>query len=150
MKLSDVLRYLKATVETDLLYQLIDEDHPWHGAYVSPVSRLADPFHGTSSRFITSGGFLVWANLKCPDACPKIDGDLLLERITLAADYMLGAQHPSGLIDLHSTNYDSSPDTGFVMQFFCALLDLTQNEPLLCRAKREARALPAPCHARCA
>ena len=129
MKLTDVLSHLKTTVETDLLHQLIDETHPWHGAYISPESRLADPSHGASSRFITSGGFLLWANLKHPDACPEIDADMLLGRVTLAADYMLTAQRPSGLIDLHSTNYDSSPDTGFVMQLFCALLDLTRNEP---------------------
>ena len=129
MKLNDVLCYLKASVETDLLHQLLDEAHSWHGAYVSPHSRLADPSHGASSRFIMSGGLLVWASLKRPDACPELDKEMLLERITLAANYMLTAQRPSGLIDLHSTNYDSSPDTGFVMQLFCALLDLTKDEP---------------------
>ena len=129
MKLYDVLRQLKATVDTDLLHQLIDENHAWHGAYISPVSRLADPSHGTTSRFITSGGFLVYAALHQAESCPEIDRNSLLERITSAADFMLTAQHPSGLIDLHSTNYDSSPDTGFVMQLFCALLDLTKDEP---------------------
>lgn len=41
---------------------------------------------------------------------------LLLARAIPVAEYLLRAQHPSGLIDLLDCNYDSSPDTGFAVQ----------------------------------
>lgn len=129
MKLYDVLGHLKKQVDDDLTHQLIDEKHHWHGAVISPESRLADPSHGTTSRFIMGAGLILLAATEQPEVYPDIDKDILLERITLAAKYMLTAQRSSGLIDLQSTNYDSSPDTGFVMQLFCALFDLTKDDP---------------------
>jgi hypothetical protein len=43
-----------------------------------------------------------------------------------AADFLLKAQRPSGLIDLLSVNYDSSPDTGFTVQALCALIEVVR------------------------
>ncbi|MBX2815285.1 MAG: hypothetical protein KTR24_04795 [Saprospiraceae bacterium] len=43
-------------------------------------------------------------------------GDLLLERMQLAAEYLLRVQHDDGTIDLYSTNFHSTPDVAFVVE----------------------------------
>ena len=45
------------------------------------------------------------------------------EQAILAADYLLRAQRPSGLIDLPSVNIDSSPDTAFCIQALCPVIE---------------------------
>lgn len=42
--------------------------------------------------------------------------DKLLQPLHNAVRYMLQVQHPDGAIDLHTTNFDSPPDTGFVVE----------------------------------
>ena len=56
----------------------------------------------------------------------------LLTAIDLAADYLLRVQHQDGTIDLLSTNFHSTPDTGFVVE------PLTIAYTLLDRSKKEA------------
>lgn len=53
---------------------------------------------------------------------------LLLERIGAAAQFLLGRQHADGTIDLHTTNFHSPPDTGFVMEHVCLALGLLRAE----------------------
>ena len=48
----------------------------------------------------------------------------LLPAAILAADAMMRAQRSSGLLDLLSVNYDSSPDTGFTVQQLCTVIEL--------------------------
>ena len=40
----------------------------------------------------------------------------LLQRILLAAEFARRHRNPSGCFDLLTTNFDSAPDTGFVVQ----------------------------------
>ena len=42
--------------------------------------------------------------------------EVWFEQAILAADYLLRAQRPGGLIDLRSVNIDSSPDTSIMLQ----------------------------------
>ncbi len=44
----------------------------------------------------------------------------LIQPLEIAADYMLKCQHDDGTIDLHTTNFHSTPDTAFVLEVITA------------------------------
>lgn len=74
---------------------------------------------GIASRFLL--------NLTCAYAVPEsryFRSPALIERMELAAQYLLNAQHSDGTIDLPSTNFHSPPDTGFVLERTCAALGI--------------------------
>lgn len=48
----------------------------------------------------------------------------LIQAMELAAKYLLKVQHSDGTIDLLSTNFHSTPDTGFVLEPLCATFKL--------------------------
>ena len=50
----------------------------------------------------------------------------LAESMINAVRYLLKIQHPDGTIDLLSTNFHSTPDTGFVAEPLCACYNLLQ------------------------
>jgi hypothetical protein len=129
---ANVLRELALEVQRDLHYQITDSHHPDYGAWVSPTIGLAEPGHGGTTRYLASCGLLVIARQMQPVAAPDQPATAtLLHRMQIAADYLLRAQRSTGLIDLLSTNYDSSPDTGFAVQLLCALTELGRDHDLL-------------------
>jgi hypothetical protein len=50
----------------------------------------------------------------------------LFDSIELAIQYLLSEQHSDGTIDLLSTNFHSTPDTGFVVEPICASYNLLE------------------------
>ena len=125
MTTQEIIDVLKQLIEHERLHLCNLEIHPSYGAYISPDSRLADPSHVASSRFVFSAGLLLLAQQKKLTPT-EFDSDLY-KQVCLAAKFVLSSQRPSGLIDLYSTNYNSSPDTAFILQQFAALLELAQN-----------------------
>jgi hypothetical protein len=87
--------------------QITDAQSQWAGSV--PDEYL---MHSAGS----AGGLIetLAASFACPQS--KFHGDgALLERIQLAARFLERSQSPEGNIDLLSTNFNSPPDTGFVV-----------------------------------
>ncbi len=88
------------------------------GALVPPAWGVADPT-GTASLVAGCGHlYLAQAALGLPSDAR------LLEQAVAGIEYVLRAQHDSGLLDLLSCNYDSSPDTAFAVQRLAPLIEL--------------------------
>ena len=131
LTLAQVLHALADEVRNDLLQQELDESSPIYGAYVPLSSRIEEAGHVGTTHFLVCCGLLVLARQTHPDAAPAApDTDMLLHRMSIAADSLLRAQRDTGLIDLRSTNYDSSPDTGFAVQLLCAFTELARGHDL--------------------
>ena len=117
-----ILKALAQQTENAFARQ-VGEGHSDKGHLIRPDWGIAD-VHGAVG-LVTQCGLLLLARFLAPDQTPEEpDSERLLERGHWAADAMLRAQHPSGLIDLRDCNYDSSPDAGFAVQPLCALLEL--------------------------
>lgn len=116
LSLSTLLQMLTTHAATQRAWQVTDPESPDYGAIYQPDWGVADP--RTTGKFLTLCGYLALA-----DALPDDD---LLPQANLAADYLLRARRPSGLIDLISVNIDSGPDTGFAVQELCTVLELAR------------------------
>lgn len=131
--LQTVVPHLITSVNRDIHWQILDESHPYYGALVNQHSGLEEAGHGGTTRFTQSCGLLLLIGEKYSDidlsSAPSQDD--LLHRMTIALDYMHRAQRPSGLLDLRSTNYDSSPDTGFVVEILCAFTNIAKDSTIL-------------------
>ncbi len=95
-------------VESYLERQNTDPDSRWRGA-LSDATGLHEP--GTASGVLVSG---VAAYLH-PDSKFYSD-DLLRRRLKLAADHLTRVQSADGNFDLLVTNFNSPPDTAFIMR----------------------------------
>ncbi len=136
LTLSSVLEQLVQSVQRDFVWQIMDTSHQHYGAFFNKDSGLEEAGHGGTARLVMGCGLILLALERHAEAVPAgaPSPDELHERIRLAMDYMQRAQRPSGLLDLRSTNYDSSPDTGFVVEQLCALSSLAQGSRLLADA----------------
>lgn len=124
LNIESILQALEFELKQNLPKQMMQKDHPYYGAYISPQSRVDEAGHGGTSRYITTCGLLLIANQsKAKDISLPDD---LLERMEVASEYLLRAQRDTGNIDLRNVNYDSAPDTGFAVQLLCAFYQLAQ------------------------
>lgn len=118
LTLKNVLPILRHYIAEGQHWQITDKARADYGGLVNPHYGLADP--------LVTGGFIVgcaYLSLGTGETDSQ-----LLERAILAADHLLKAQRPSGLIDFLSVNYDSSPDTGFLVQQLCTVIELGQSQ----------------------
>jgi len=94
-------------VQKLLRVQVTDSQSPWAGSV--PDDYL---LHNASS----AGGLIETLSASFAHPQSKFHGDkALLERVRLAAAFLGRSQSPEGNIDLLSTNFNSPPDTGFVV-----------------------------------
>lgn len=114
LTLESTLSHLSDYIAEMQHWQITAEADPDYGGLVNPVYGLADA--KASGDFVVGCAYLL---LGADEADAQ-----RLERAILAADYLLRAQRTSGLIDLFSANYDSSPDTGFTVQQLCTIFEL--------------------------
>ena len=96
--------------------QELDIAHPWVGG-------VKDQY-GIHSSGLTSGFIRDWTCAFVSPASRYYQSEELLLRLRAAARFMLKRQHADGTIDLHTTNFHSTPDTAFVMEWMCAAYGL--------------------------
>lgn len=106
--------------------QVTDDSHPEYGAVINPDWGAADPSHRGSAALVAASVLLRLAS-EAEDI--YVDRSVMMDRATAAADYLLRAQRDSGRIDLRDCNYDSGPDTAFVVQLLCAVLGVARSLP---------------------
>lgn len=91
-----------------LARQEINNDHPWFGG-IKNEYHIYTP-QGTA-HFIKT--------IACSLVMPYSEyyhSEKLIERLEIGITYLLRAQHADGTIDLLSTNFHSTPDTGFIVK----------------------------------
>ena len=98
---------LDQQVEGVLTRQVLDAESPYCGGFMD-----GDRLVGSQS--ISAVASLGYAYL-LPES-RHYRSEVLLERILLAAEFARRHRRPSGCFDLLITNFDSAPDTGFVVQ----------------------------------
>lgn len=119
MVLSHCLPQFKALFDR----QILDQNHPDAGGVIDLELGLAEPTAKCTPALIAASFALhIYCDSQQLLECIGIDDEQLAVRVELAADYLCRVQRPSGLIDLRTCNYDSAPDTGFVVQLLAACL----------------------------
>ncbi len=116
--LDDVVRRHDTSVERLLAVQITDPKSRWRGIYPDDFG-LHNP--GTAAGVIDT---LLTAYLQ-PKSKFYNDNALPL-RIRLAADFLSRVQTPDGNINLLITNFNSPPDTGFVVRALCPSVSLAK------------------------
>lgn len=119
LSLDSMLQRLVQVAQKERAWQITDPNAPDAGGIYTPSLGMTNP--RATGQFVA-----LCAMLTLHDALP--DG-ALLDEANRAADSLLRARRPSGLIDLVTVNIDSSPDTGFAVQELCAVLELDRRTP---------------------
>jgi hypothetical protein len=100
--------------------QELDPGSKYYGGVIDESGIALANHRGTPSIMIS------WtASLLNPDSVYYRDL-MLLNRLELAADFMLNRQHPDGTISPGWTNYNSPPDTGFVINCYTLIYRMLQ------------------------
>ena len=99
-------------------YRVSDPSSPAYGGFVDGAE-IPNP-HSTVG-FIRASG--------CALASPEsrhYHSQALAEEMKQALQFLLKIQHPDGTIDLLSTNFHSTPDTGFVVKWLAPVYTIVQ------------------------
>jgi hypothetical protein len=99
------LPLLDNAVEATLTRQVTDASDARHGGF---ISEGLEGGTGVSSLSTLGYGYLL-------DGSARQGNDELVERIKLGAEWSRKVRRPTGNYDLVTTNFDSSPDTGFTV-----------------------------------
>lgn len=75
--------------------------------------------HGIYTVGGASGLISALASAACAPASRYAGGREILEPLQLAVRHLLTLQHEDGTIDLHTTNFHSTPDLAFVLEVVC-------------------------------
>jgi hypothetical protein len=122
LTLANLLPYLEHLVDKWACQQITDPAHPDYGALISPEYGIT--WGQLAAGFVTRVAYRFLGALALGDVWRIDAARALLPRALIAADSMIRAQRSSGLLDLVTVNYDSSPDTGFTVQQLCTVIEL--------------------------
>lgn len=103
----EIVKRNDASVEQLLKQQVTDPKSPWYGSITDD-----------QGLHTAGGASAVCEALSASFVCPqsKFHGDkTLVERVRLAGDFLHRSQSSEGFIDLLITNFNSPPDTAFVV-----------------------------------
>ncbi|MEM1213634.1 MAG: hypothetical protein AAGI68_15200 [Planctomycetota bacterium] len=116
-----VIHRLDQKVERALEHQIVDPSDPDHGAFVLPETGMPTADH-------TAGGAaaLALCLVVLMDTPAHRESSDTLDRAEAAVLALRRLQRPTGLIDLPKVDYDSPPDTAFMVQAACPVLALAQ------------------------
>ena len=112
-------------LQAGLNRQQMDESSRYYGAYIVPEEGL-DHAHATC-HLVARSGILLVGHLNGYSLPSPLTPELLLERMDLGLGSLRRFQRPSGCIDLRSANYDSGPDTAFIVQWLCLCASLCRD-----------------------
>ncbi|MCX7669456.1 MAG: hypothetical protein N2439_05230, partial [Anaerolineae bacterium] len=122
LTLADVLPFLERRVDELALCQIADPRHPDYGALVAPEYGMT--WGQLDAGFITGCAYRLLAAHALGEEPRIAAAHALLPAALRAAEALLRSQRASGLLDLITVNYDSSPDTGFTVQQLCTVIEL--------------------------
>ncbi|MCQ4086063.1 hypothetical protein [Saccharibacillus sp. JS10] len=98
-------------VRSGLPRQVLDKESRYYGGTLDPATGIAWVNHTTG----TPTDMCNWGTALVNPASAFYQDETLLERLQLASEFVLGAQHEDGSISPGWTNYHSPPDTAFVV-----------------------------------
>ena len=124
LTLASLLPYLERLVDELACQQILDPTSSRPRRAVSPEYGMT--WGQLDAGFVTGVAYRFLAAIALGDARRIAAAQALLPAAVLAADAMIRAQRPSGLLDLVTVNYDSSPDTGFTVQQLCTVVELAR------------------------
>jgi len=122
LTLAHLLPFLERRTDELALCQIADPTSPDYGGLVSPEFGMVSG--QLAAGFVVGVAYRFLAALRLGDGQRIAAARRLLPAGRRAADAALRSQRPSGLLDLLSVNYDSSPDTGFTVQQLCTVIEL--------------------------
>lgn len=109
--------------EATLKLQVNEPGSRYYGGVNDGTSGVPRPTHVQ-----TCAVMAVWeASLLCPDSRYYQDRTLL-EALDKAADFIVSKQHADGTVSLGSTNYNSPPDTAFVVGGMVPMVQLMEKQ----------------------
>ncbi|MEK6476326.1 hypothetical protein WJR50_02290 [Catalinimonas sp. 4WD22] len=95
-------------IARNLKMQETDPSHLWFGGVINN--------YGIHNPQQTAGFFQTLSCGYVSEGSKYYHDEALIQPLIHASEYMLKAQHPDGTIDLHSTNFHSTPDTAFTVE----------------------------------
>ncbi|EIP97706.1 hypothetical protein OpiT1DRAFT_02153 [Opitutaceae bacterium TAV1] len=120
--LPEVITTLGGQIDALACQQITDPGHPQTGAIVGTITPLTGaglPSAGATSDFVAACAWHYIASRRT--GTPETHTEIL-PRAIAGMDFLIRSQRPGGLIDLQGANYDSAPDTAFVVQMLVPVL----------------------------
>ncbi len=115
---SAIIKKHDETVENLLTKQVTEAQSRWRGGYPDR--------HGLVHAGSAGGIIEIFTAAFLNEQSGFYKNSLLFERIKLAAEFLQRGQSPQGNIDLLTTNFNSPPDTGFVVHHVGATANLAK------------------------